>query len=92
MISGENCLPTNAVRPEPSESMIAALTRIWERVLGRAPIHAETNFFDLGGDFLLALRLLTEIEANSLAANCLQLGFQIRDHRQHGPRPGSNGY
>lgn len=47
----------------PSESTVAVLTEIWERVLGRAPIDPETNFFDLGGDSFLALQLLAEIEA-----------------------------
>lgn len=37
------------------------LTSIWERVLGRSPIGMEDNFFDLGGDSSLALKLFTEI-------------------------------
>jgi acetoacetyl-CoA synthetase len=34
---------------EPSADTVEALTRIWERVLQRAPIGPEDNFFDLPG-------------------------------------------
>jgi acetoacetyl-CoA synthetase len=37
------------------------LIPIWERVLGCSPIRIEDNFFDLGGDSSLALKLFTEI-------------------------------
>jgi acetoacetyl-CoA synthetase len=39
-----------------------ALTAIWERVLQRAPIGVDDNFFDLGGDSLTAVTLFLEIE------------------------------
>jgi thioesterase domain-containing protein/acyl carrier protein len=38
------------------------LVCIWEKVLGRQPATWNENFFDLGGDSLLALALLIEIE------------------------------
>jgi acetoacetyl-CoA synthetase len=37
------------------------LTAIWERLLQRSPIGADENFFDLGGDSLLAITLFLEI-------------------------------
>jgi acetoacetyl-CoA synthetase len=37
------------------------LTAIWERLLRRSPIGADENFFDLGGDSLLAITLFLEI-------------------------------
>jgi thioesterase domain-containing protein len=37
------------------------LTAIWQRVLQRPCIGVEDNFFDLGGDSLLALRVFNEI-------------------------------
>ena len=37
------------------------LTPIWERVLDRSPIASQDNFFDLGGDSSLALKLFAEI-------------------------------
>ncbi|KAB1132487.1 peptide synthetase, partial [Micromonospora sp. AMSO12t] len=38
---------------------------VWERVLG-AEVGPEDNFFDLGGNSLLALRLLRELRAQGL--------------------------
>jgi non-ribosomal peptide synthetase component F/thioesterase domain-containing protein/acyl carrier protein len=38
------------------------LTRIWQKVLGIKQIGINDNFFDLGGNSLLAVRLFTEIE------------------------------
>lgn len=40
---------------------IRLLTAIWERLLRRSPIGADENFFDLGGDSLLAITLFLEI-------------------------------
>lgn len=42
-------------------NLVEILTPIWERVLDSAPIAADANFFDLGGDSTQALRLFTEI-------------------------------
>jgi thioesterase domain-containing protein/acyl carrier protein len=38
------------------------LTAIWEQLLGIQPIGPQENFFELGGDSLLAMRLFTQIE------------------------------
>jgi len=43
----------------PDEQRLAA---IWARLLGVAPIDRHDNFFDLGGDSLLAARLMLEVE------------------------------
>ncbi|MGA8022816.1 MAG: alpha/beta fold hydrolase [Candidatus Acidiferrales bacterium] len=43
-------------------TMVDVLTPIWERVLRRPAIQQDDNFFDLGGDSLLAVELFTEIE------------------------------
>ena len=45
-----------------SSVFIEQLIPIWERVLQRAPIGVDDNFFDLGGDSLLAVNLFFEIE------------------------------
>lgn len=37
------------------------LIKIWEKVLGKKPIHRRDNFFELGGHSFLAVRLLAEI-------------------------------
>ena len=45
-----------------SSTATEVLTPIWERVLQRPAIRVEDNFFDLGGDSLLAVQLFSEIE------------------------------
>ncbi len=47
---------------EPVADDERRLAGIWESVLHVRPIGAHDNFFDLGGDSLLALRLFTRIE------------------------------
>lgn len=44
-----------------TSNTIGILTPIWERVLRRSPIGPEDNFFDLGGNAVLALQLSEEI-------------------------------
>jgi acetoacetyl-CoA synthetase len=41
---------------------LPSMTALWERLLGVAPIGADDDFFDLGGDSVLALQLFHEIE------------------------------
>jgi acetoacetyl-CoA synthetase len=50
-----------SVTHKPTSTSTEVLTPIWERVLQRSPIGAEDNFFDLGGDSLLAVQLFSEI-------------------------------
>lgn len=42
-------------------TLATLLTPIWERVLGCTAVGLDDNFFDLGGDSTLALKLFTEI-------------------------------
>jgi acetoacetyl-CoA synthetase len=49
------------VKDKLTSTMTKVLTPIWERVLQRSPISAEDNFFDLGGDSLLAVQLFSDI-------------------------------
>jgi acyl-CoA synthetase (AMP-forming)/AMP-acid ligase II/thioesterase domain-containing protein/acyl carrier protein len=46
----------------PRNPLERQLTEIWERVLGIKPIGIKANFFDLGGNSLLAVDLILEIE------------------------------
>ena len=46
----------------PRDEWEQQLTRIWEEVLGIQPIGIKNNFFELGGDSLLAVQILTQIE------------------------------
>lgn len=48
------------MRQKPT-SMTAVLTPIWQRVLQQPSVNVEDNFFDLGGDPPLAIKLFTEI-------------------------------
>jgi thioesterase domain-containing protein/acyl carrier protein len=46
----------------PHAERVAWLTEIWSRTLRVAPVEPDSNFFDLGGDSLLAVGLFLEIE------------------------------
>ena len=46
----------------PANAREAEMTRMWETCLRCSPIGTTDNFFDLGGDSLLAAALLSEIE------------------------------
>jgi phthiocerol/phenolphthiocerol synthesis type-I polyketide synthase E len=46
----------------PADDTTRALTEIWQRLLGVAPIEPSQNYFDLGGDSSLAVHLFAEIE------------------------------
>jgi thioesterase domain-containing protein/acyl carrier protein len=50
------------VKASSGSVAINQLIPIWERVLQRSPIGVNDNFFDLGGDSLLAVNLFFEIE------------------------------
>ena len=57
--------PAAAKSPTTSrgrELVEARLIELWEAAFGLHPIRADQNFFELGGDSLLAARLFTQIE------------------------------
>ena len=47
---------------EPSDIVEACLTSLWEDLLGQRPIGVSDNFFEIGGNSLLAARLSVAIE------------------------------
>jgi acetoacetyl-CoA synthetase len=49
------------VKREATSSMVEVLTPIWQRVLQLSSIQIDDDFFDFGGDSLLALQLFAEI-------------------------------
>ena len=70
--------PDRAPRPDPLATPATPLEHqiagIWEELFGLAPIGANDDFFDLGGDSLLAAALVTAIEetcGRSLAPSTL---------------------
>lgn len=46
----------------PQNDLELQLAQVWEKVLGIQPIGVKHNFFELGGNSLLAVRLFTQIE------------------------------
>ncbi|AUB36524.1 Glutamate-1-semialdehyde aminotransferase [Nostoc flagelliforme CCNUN1] len=46
----------------PSDETELQLARIWEKVLGIEPISITDNFFDLGGNSLLSIRLFAQVQ------------------------------
>jgi thioesterase domain-containing protein len=46
----------------PETNLEKELVRIWEQVLGRAPIGIQENFFELGGTSIQAAQVFTKIE------------------------------
>lgn len=54
--------PTTGDRRAVRETIVESLIDIWSRNLQTSPIVPDSNFFDLGGDSLLAVGLLLEIE------------------------------
>jgi thioesterase domain-containing protein/acyl carrier protein len=49
---------------EPRYQLELDLLRIWEEVLGRSSISIDNNFFELGGQSLSALRMVTQIKSS----------------------------
>ncbi|MEM9005646.1 MAG: condensation domain-containing protein [Cyanobacteria bacterium P01_F01_bin.86] len=47
---------------KPRNRLELQLVNIWEKVLGIQPISVKDNFFDLGGESLMAMRLFAQIE------------------------------
>jgi acyl-CoA synthetase (AMP-forming)/AMP-acid ligase II/thioesterase domain-containing protein len=59
----------------------ALIVDVWERLLARDDIGVEDNFFDLGGDSLLATTMLLEVEAitrRQIAPADLRAGWTVR--------------
>jgi len=56
-----------ATRPyaAPETDMEKHLARIWEEILHLSPVSVEEDFFALGGDSFLAVRLFAQIEAET---------------------------
>jgi amino acid adenylation domain-containing protein len=53
----------------PEGEVEQTLVEIWQRVLGRERIGVEDNFFDLGGDSLKTIRVLTAMRERGLDAS-----------------------
>lgn len=72
---------TGAIVP-PRDETERQLIEIWEAVLGIQPIGIRNNFFELGGDSLLAVQMLAQIEqvlGQNLPITTLLHAFTIED-------------
>jgi acetyltransferase-like isoleucine patch superfamily enzyme len=61
---------------EPRDEVEGQVTEIWEEVLGIHPIGVKDNFFDLGGNSLLAMRLFAQIDNMCGSASSLSSFFR----------------
>ena len=62
----ETTISNKYIPPKTNEEI--QLLKVWEAVLGISPISVEDDFFDIGGNSLLAIRLCLDIE-NKLNVN-----------------------
>lgn len=60
----------------PRDTYELQLARIWEDILGIAPIDVTANFFDLGGDSILSLQIIAR-------AAQMDMHFSLNDLFQH---------
>lgn len=56
------CPKADSFLTEPTGELVSALTEAFARVLGVSQVSAESNFFELGGDSILAMSLALEIQ------------------------------
>ncbi len=61
-ISSNQTPADTAVDLAPRNPVELQLAQMWEQLLGIEPISVTDNFFEVGGDSLLAVRLFTQIE------------------------------
>lgn len=66
----------------PNNPLELKLTQIWESVLGVSPLSVEDNFFDVGGDSLLAVQLFNQMQQQVDCALPLATLFQAPTIRQ----------
>jgi len=48
--------------PAPADALASQLIEVWQRLLNSAPLTVDDDFFEKGGDSLLAVELLGELE------------------------------
>lgn len=66
----------------PSNSLELKLVQIWESVLGVSPLSIDDNFFDVGGDSLLAVQLFNQMQQKTGCTLPLASLFQAPNVRQ----------
>lgn len=70
-------LPSTEAEDQTGKSPIELVRAIWERVLGHDEIELDDDFFDVGGDSLLATWVVTEL--GQLVGQELELSILLQD-------------
>ena len=69
-------------RPDPSSDIQGTLTKWWEELFESGPIGPDDDFFDLGGDSLIAARFIGMINKTYGLELGLSIMFEARTTRQ----------
>ena len=94
--------PAEASQPKPpqrvdgiSVDLVIRLTSLWERLLKIAPLSVDDDFFEKGGDSLLAVNMLAELDemmGEAIPASILleastirQLAYRLSERSKSGP-------
>ena len=56
------CAVAGRERCQPTSDLVKELTNLWERLLKIAPVSLDDDFFEKGGDSLLVMEMLAELE------------------------------
>lgn len=75
-------LPETAAGPVAGPALADEIRAIWERVLGHDEIGADDDFFDVGGDSLLATWVVAEL--GQVVGRPLELSTMLRDSTING--------
>ncbi|PSB59113.1 non-ribosomal peptide synthetase, partial [Chamaesiphon polymorphus] len=67
---------------KPCDELELQLTTIWERVLGIHQVGIEDNFFDLGGNSLMTVKIVAEIERELAKRLAVATLFQAQTIKQ----------
>ena len=71
-------LLSTAGTPAPSPSVEQTVSQMWSELLGRSIPSLDSDFFDLGGDSLKAIRVLSRIQKRFQVILPLALFFEGR--------------
>jgi aryl carrier-like protein len=64
---------TSATASTPRNALEETLLGVWQEVLKRQDIGIEDNFFDLGGDSVIAIQIIARAQSRGLAIDPLQI-------------------
>lgn len=70
-IKAIECNSTEAISSinSPENDIEAQLVEIWEDVLGFSPISTTDNFFEIGGDSILSIQIISQTKKNGIDIN-----------------------